>query len=255
MATVNSLQKLKKLGKKAFIPYLVVGDPDLATSAAWVDALIEEGADLIELGVPFSDALADGPVIQTASERASKTTSLLDVLHFAKQQSITHPNFPFLLFTYYNPVLKMGIETFAQEAQSAKIQYILIVDLPPEEAANYLEIMNRHSILTVFLASPTTTPARLALVCKSSTGFIYSVSRTGVTGTQVEVSTSLAGELELIKRQTDQPIAVGFGISNGEQAKQVALLADAVVVGSAFVKLKSVSEVRKLAKEIRASLL
>ena len=251
------LNELKKNGKVGFIPFIVVGDPNLETSARAVEILIEEGADLIELGVPFSDALADGPVIQTASERASKNTSLHDVFHFAEEILAKHPGFPFLLFTYLNPIMKMGIENFAKKAREVGIHSVLVVDLPPEEAQFYTETMAKMGVKTVFLASPTTTPERLKLVSEASTGFIYYVSRVGVTGVQSDVSSSLEVEVNKVRALTPKPIAIGFGISTGEQARQVSRLADAVVVGSAFVKLiatdPSLAKVRILAKEIRSN--
>lgn len=249
---------LKHKNRAAFIPFVVVGDPNLEVSEQAVEILIEAGADLIELGVPFSDALADGPVIQAASERASKTTSLTDVFSFAAKIHLKHPQFPFVLFTYYNPIYKMGIPEFVKQAKTAGIYAVLVVDLPPEEAVAYSALMNEGSIKTVFLASPTTTSDRLPLIAKLSTGFIYYVSRAGVTGVQKEVSKTLEKEVAALRNITDQSIAVGFGISDGAQAKQVAKVADAVVVGSAFVKLiaeRSVdlSKVRLLAEEIKAA--
>jgi len=239
--------------KKAFIPFVVVGYPDLATSRKTVEILIEEGADCIELGVPFSDPVADGPVIQAASEIASHTTSLSSVLQFAEEISREHPGFPLVLFTYYNPVLKMGLTEFTKLAKKSGIYAVLVVDLPPEEAGEYSQIMKAQDLKTVFLLSPTTTPERMPLICDASTGFVYYVSRVGVTGTQNEVSQSLAQELKLVRQLTQKPIAVGFGISGADQARQVSKLADGVVVGSAFVKLKTPQEVRLLAQEIRTA--
>ncbi len=249
--------ELKKAGKIGFVPFVVVGDPDLETSRKAVEILIEEGADLIELGVPFSDALADGPVIQTASERASKTTSLHDVFDFAESILKKHPGFPFLLFTYLNPILKMGVIEFAKKAKTVGIYAVLVVDLPPEEAGDYLKAMNQAGVKTVFLGSPTTSSERFSLVSTASTGFIYYVSRVGVTGVQAEVSNTLESEMKKVRALTEKPVAIGFGISNGEQARQVSRLADAVVVGSAFVKLiasdPTLAKVRNLAKEIRSA--
>jgi len=249
----NILADLKSKNKKAFIPFVVVGYPDLATSKQSVEILIEEGADLIELGVPFSDPVADGPVIQAASEQASQNVSLGDVFTFAEEILKKHPGFPFVLFTYYNPVFKMGIEEFASRAKKSGISAVLIVDLPPEESESYLQVMKAHDLQTVYLISPTTTQDRIPLISDASTAFIYYVSRVGVTGTQTELSQSLEKELIMVRQLTQKPIAVGFGISTGEQARQVSKLADAVVVGSAFVKLKTAAEVRALAKEISAS--
>ena len=241
--------------RPAFIPFLVVGDPDLSTSAKAIDILIEEGADCIELGVPFSDAMADGPVIQFASEKAARHTSLNQVLGFVTGVLQKHPGFPFVLFTYLNPILKMGIETFARRAQDAGVYAVLVVDLPPEEADEYISVMKTHGVGTVFLASPTTSAERFPKIADASTAFIYYVSRAGVTGVQEQVSKSLSKELSVLRQATKKSIAVGFGISNGAQAHEVSLIADAVVVGSAFVKVISdLESVRRLAREIRGKI-
>ena len=248
-----------------FIPFLVVGDPNLEISREVIEILIDEGADAIELGVPFSDALADGPVIQAASERAATRVSLKQVLEFAESVLKKHPRFPFVLFTYYNPILKMGLFHFVNEAKRVGIHAVLVVDLPPEASASYQGLMREAGVKTVFLASPTSTPERMKLIADASTGFIYYVSRTGVTGVQNEVSLTLKKEVEALRKITTLPIAVGFGISNGLQAAQVAQIADSVVVGSAFVKLISETtsaqganqstvfeSIRKLAREIKS---
>ena len=256
------LKPIEKKRKTAFIPYLVVGDPSLEFSEKVIDALIEEGADLIELGVPYSDALADGPVIQSASERAAKSISLEDVLKFAARTRIKHPVIPLILFTYFNPILKMGLERFADRASASGITAVLVVDLPPEEAKLFCPVLAAKKLKTVFLASPTTPPARLAKIAEATTGFLYYVSRTGVTGEQQTLSASLASEIEAIRQVTDIPLAVGFGISNSKQAKTVSELADAVVVGSAFVKLISgnsdethrLKAIRELARSISAEI-
>jgi len=252
---------LKKAGEASFIPFVVVGDPDLGITEKAVEILIEEGADLIELGVPFSDALADGPVIQAASERASTKVSMNDVFEFAKKIRSRHKDYPFVLFTYYNPIFKMGIREFAKRAKEAGIYSVLVVDLPPEEAEDYAAILNEAQVRTVFLASPTTSNERLAAISRFSTAFIYYVSRAGVTGVQSELSKTLADEVKTVRQLTQNELAIGFGISNGNQARQVSQLADAVVVGSAFVRLiaegdsdKSLDSVRQLAKEIKQSI-
>jgi tryptophan synthase alpha chain len=250
------LKNLKKQGKVGFIPFVVVGDPNLQKTEAAIDILIEEGADLIELGVPFSDASADGPVIQHASERAALTITLANVFEFATKLQKKHPGFPFVLFTYYNPILKMGIESFAKRAKDAGIYAVLVVDLPPEEADPYSAVLEKAGLNAVFLATPTSPNSRIAEIDRRSTAFIYYVSRTGVTGVQTELSQTLENELQAVRALTDRPIAVGFGISTG----QVSAIADAVVVGSAFVKLmsdplQSLDSFRSLAREIRAATL
>lgn len=239
--------KLFRNGKRAaFIPFIVAGDPSLAVTEKIASVLIEEGADLLELGVPFSDALADGPVIQAASERASKIVpQISEVIHLAERiihkNSISNKKIPIILFTYYNPILRLGVEEFARQASSAGIWGVLVVDLPPEEAKSYLDTVQKHGLKTVFLASPTTLASRVSLISDSSTGFIYYVSRTGVTGVQSELSQSLEEEVSRLRKLTNKSIAVGFGISTPEHARVVAGLADAVVVGSAFVRLMSTS--------------
>lgn len=255
------LEKFKK--RAAFIPFVVTGHPDLELSEKIVDVLVEEGADLIELGVPFSDAMADGPVIQSASESASKKMdSIEEALKFALRISSKHPALPLILFTYFNPILKIGVERFAKVATDSGVSAVLVVDLPPEEAAPYLECLRKQNLKTIFLASPTTSADRFALIEKASTGFIYYVSRTGVTGVSAELSTSLDSELARVKNATKKGVAVGFGISNGKQAAEVAKMAEAVVVGSAFVRIASknqekdatLQEIRSLAREISTAI-
>lgn len=259
---------LKGLKRKAFIPFVVAGDPTLAATSRMIDALIEEGADLVEIGVPFSDAMADGPVIQAASERASRTTSastMAQVLEFVEGVHARHPKTPLIVFTYYNPILRMGVEAFAKRAAQAGVSAVLVVDLPPEESVGYRRQLARNGLKAVYLASPTTTPERLPQIAEASTGFIYYVSRTGVTGVQKELSASLRDEVARVRKVTDKSLAVGFGISSGEHARVVAQFADAVVVGSAFVRLIAAQhdgvqieeiekQVRGLAREIVAGI-
>ena len=248
-----------RVGKgAAFIPFVVAGDPSIGTTEAAIDALVSEGADLIEVGVPFSDALADGPVIQEASERAARTTSLTDVLAMVRRVRAKYPKLPLLLFTYYNPILRFGLDAFTAAASAAGVSGVLIVDLPPEESGGYRKKMAAVNLKTVFLASPTTSPERLPAITEASTGFLYYVSRTGVTGMQTSLSETLGAEIAELRKRTPLPIAIGFGISTGAQAKEVARIGDAVVVGSAFVKKiaeardegTAVAEVRTLAREI-----
>lgn len=255
------LKSFRNGKRAAFIPFIVAADPSVQVTEKIASALIDEGADLLELGVPFSDALADGPVIQAASERASQILpEISQVIDLAERIIKKNPNkrVPIVLFTYYNPILKLGIEEFARRASAAGIWGVLVVDLPPEEAQGYLQTLQKVELKTVFLASPTTLPSRVPLISEASTGFIYYVSRTGVTGVQKELSKSLEEELKQLRKLTDRAIAVGFGISTAEQARTVAGLGDAVVVGSAFVRLMSQSsepeeierQVRKLAREL-----
>lgn len=253
------LSRFSNEKRAAFIPFVVAGDPSLAVTDRMIDVLVEEGADLLEIGVPFSDALADGPVIQAASERASQiVSSMTQVLDFIKGVHARHPQVPVIVFTYYNPILSMGVDQFAKKAKAAGVSAVLVVDLPPEESSGYRKILAETGLKTVFLASPTTSPSRLSLIAEASTGFIYYVSRTGVTGVQAELSQTLAAELKQVRKLTDKPLAVGFGISRGVHAEGVARMADAVVVGSAFVRLiaqpleveEIEAEVRVLAREL-----
>ena len=223
--------------RKALIAYITAGDPTPALTGELVAALERGGADLIELGVPFSDPVADGPVIQRASERALKAgTTLHGVLEIAagiRRRS----EVPLLLFTYLNPLLRYGVERLAADAVAAGIDGCLLTDLSVEEAHGYVESMRAHHLDTVFLAAPTSTPRRLNLVAKYSTGFVYLVSRTGVTGERDSLSDAVSPLVNAMRQVTDLPLAVGFGISRPEHVAQVGRVADAVVVGSAFVRL------------------
>jgi tryptophan synthase alpha chain len=229
--------RLKSEGKKGLVAYITAGDPSPDRTTELVLALERGGADLIELGVPFSDPVADGPVIQAASERAIKAgTTLRKVLEIAKEIRQAS-EVPLLLFSYLNPILRYRVEALAQDAAAAGIDGCLITDLSVEEADAYIGAMRAQGLDTVFLAAPTSTPRRLGLVAKYSTGFVYLVSRTGVTGERNSVSGSLEPLVESVRRTTSLPLAVGFGISTPEQVRQVGVLADAAVVGSAFVHM------------------
>ena len=230
-------QDLKAAGKTAFIPYITAGDPTLAQTEKIVYALEEAGADIIEFGVPFSDPIGDGPVNQEAALRALKhDVTLKDVIALIKKIR-AKSEVAILIFTYYNPVLAYGLETFAQEAAEAGADGVLCVDLPPEEADGYKSALDAHDMRTVFLMSPTSTDQRIELIAKQSTGFIYYVSRLGVTGEQADLAADLDTAVGNIQKHTDTPVAVGFGISTPEQAKKVASMAQGVVVGSAIVRM------------------
>ncbi|MGH9414545.1 MAG: tryptophan synthase subunit alpha [Terriglobales bacterium] len=220
---------------RALIPYLTVGDPSLDTSRDIALALATAGADIIELGVPFSDPVADGPVIQAASQRAlARGVHLEDVLATARAIR-QHSEVGLLLFSYYNPVLRYGLEAFARDAAAAGCDGVLITDLIPEEAAAYRGFMQAAGLDTVFLVAPTSPPERLHAIAAASTGFIYAVSRLGVTG---GTTTAGAGEhlIAALRRHTSLPVAVGFGITNAAQVAAVAAYADGAVVGSALVQ-------------------
>jgi tryptophan synthase alpha chain len=223
-------------GRSAFIAYLTAGDPSLAATPELVEKLERSGVDLIELGVPFSDPIADGPVIQRAAARAlAAGTTVAGVLAVARKIRTTS-EIPLLLFTYLNPVLRYGLEALARDARDAGIDGCLLTDVSVEEAAPYVAAMRAAQLDTVFLAAPTSTERRLKLVAEYSTGFVYLVSRTGVTGEQATVGEALEPLIQKMRQVTKLPLAAGFGISTPEQARAVARMADGVVVGSAIVR-------------------
>jgi tryptophan synthase alpha chain len=220
----------------SLVAYLTCGDPDLATTLDIALAAIDAGADVIELGIPFSDPVADGPVIQRASERALRHgTSLSQVLKLAKDIR-KKSEAGLIIFTYLNPILHMGITEFAAAAQDACVDGALVVDLPVEESGDYLAEMEKCNLATVFLAAPTSTDARLKQIGQASSGFVYAVSRTGVTGARQQMPEDAAKLVSRLRRYTDLPVAVGFGISTSAQFEAVGKFADAAVVGSAIVE-------------------
>ncbi|HEY9886968.1 MAG TPA: tryptophan synthase subunit alpha [Candidatus Obscuribacterales bacterium] len=221
----------------ALIPFVTAGDPDLATTAAALKTLDRCGADFIELGVPYSDPLADGPVIQAAATRAlQKGTTLDDVLALVKTVS-PELQAPIILFTYYNPILNRGIETFFQDIAAAGVKGLVVPDLPLEEVSGVLEAATHNGVEVILLVAPTSPKERIQAIAEKSQGFIYLVSVTGVTGMRAEIQSRVKDLLAELRTITDKPIAVGFGVSQPEQAEQLrAWGADGVVVGSAFVK-------------------
>jgi len=224
--------------KPGFVAYVTCGDPDLSTSREVILAAIRAGADIIELGVPFSDPVADGPVIQRASERALKHgTSLEQVLELARDVRKQEPNAGLLIFSYLNPMVRMGLERFAKAAKEAGIDGVLALDLPVEESAEYLKVMRTVDLDTVFLVAPTSPAERIAMICEVSRGLVYAVSRTGVTGTRQELAADASSLVRRIKQCTKLPVAVGFGISNAQQFAEVTSFADAGVVGSRIVQV------------------
>jgi tryptophan synthase alpha chain len=229
-------ERTRSEGRAAFIGYLTAGDPTPEQTPEIALTLVRAGVDLIELGVPFSDPVADGPVIQRASARALDAgTTLSKVLDIARKIRAAS-EVPIVLFTYLNPVMHYGFDKLARDAKAAGIDGVLLTDLSVEEAAPYMPPLRAAGLDTVFLAAPTSTGRRLKLVSEYSSGFIYLVSRTGVTGEQVELSDSLGTLIENTRAVTKLPLAAGFGISTPEQAKTVARMADGVVVGSAIVR-------------------
>ena len=231
----NAFTNLKQQGRKGFIPFITAGDPDLATTERLLVELASAGATVIELGVPFSDPMADGPVIQRASERALKNSfglqDLLDMVARARQQIDT----PIILFSYFNPLLQFGTKRVAAAAKEAGLDGILVTDMTPEEAGEFEQELRANGLDMIFLVAPTSTDDRLRLVAEHASGFVYAVSRAGVTGTRESVSVEAEKLVSRMRRFTSLPIAVGFGISSVEQVRDVQRYADAVVVGSAIV--------------------
>ena len=224
--------------KPGLVIYLTAGDPDLATTLDIALAAIDHGADVIELGVPFSDPLADGPVIQRASERAvARGTRLTDVLGVAKELRAARPSAGLVLFSYLNPVVRMGMKAFCARSAEAGADGVLLTDMIVEEAGEYLEAMREHALAPVFLAAPTSPDARLKSIAGVSQGFVYAISRVGITGTQQKVAGDAAELVGRLRQFTSLPIAVGFGISNADHVKAVGEFADAAVIGSALVAL------------------
>ena len=227
--------RLRAAGRTALIPYVTAGDPSPAATLPILHALTAAGADVIELGVPFSDPMADGPVIQRASERAIanqvSARDCLEVVHRVRKQS----EIPIVLFSYLNPLLSIGLERLGGELRDGGVDGVLATDLVPEEADEFRAAMQAAGIDLIFLVAPTSTDERLKLIAEASSGFVYAVSRTGVTGVQQSLSEAAANLVQRVRRFTDLPVAVGFGVSTAEQVAEVWQHADAAVVGSRIV--------------------
>jgi tryptophan synthase alpha chain len=229
-------EELGRRGEMGLVAFLTAGDPSLAATESFVLALDEAGADIVELGVPFSDPVADGPAIQRSSERALRAgaslSGVLDVVASIRRKS----DVPLVLFSYYNPVLQMGIERFSRRAADAGADGVLVTDLTPEEAGDYHRIVRTQGLDTIFLAAPTSTDKRLARIAEVSSGFLYVISRTGVTGARESLPEDLPALIRRVRRASQLPVAVGFGISLPGQVSILGGLADAAVVGSALVQ-------------------
>jgi tryptophan synthase alpha chain len=224
--------------KPGLVVYITAGDPTLDATRAIALAAIDAGADVIELGVPFSDPLADGPVIQRAMERAvARRVSLADVLNVAREIRAARPDAGLIIFTYFNPILRYGLPRFADDAAAAGADGVLVTDMIVEEAAEYLAEMDRVGLAPVFLAAPTSPDERLEAIAGHSKGFVYAISRIGITGKQQSMTADASALVERIRRWNKLPVAVGFGISNAQHVAQVAEFADAAVIGSAIVEL------------------
>jgi len=249
---------LKRKGRKGFIPFITAGDPDLETTRELIVELARAGATVIELGVPFTDPMADGPVIQRASERALRhgfdLAEVLQVVFDARKQT----DVPIVLFSYYNPLLQFGIARLAGEAKSAGVDGVLVTDLVPEEASEFAAVLRANNLDMIFLVAPTSTDERLKMVAERATGFIYAVSRAGITGAREEMSAEAEKLVKRVRRFSDLPIAVGFGISTPKHVIGVWRFADAAVVGSALVaeierhsnRVELVTAVGKLARNL-----
>ena len=231
----ETFARLKAEGRRALIPFVVAGDPDIEATRDLLVELARAGADLIEVGVPFSDPVADGPVIQRAGARALANgvgvAQVLEVVHDARAAT----GAAIVLFSYFNPLLQFGVERLGAEARAAGVDGVLVTDLPPESAADFASVMGRNGLDCIYLAAPTSTDERLRLIACRATGFIYAVSRAGVTGARAEVSAEAERLVARIRRVSDLPVAVGFGISDARQVAEVWRYSDAAVVGSAIV--------------------
>ncbi len=232
----RAFNRLKKRGQSALIPFIMAGDPDMKTTEALALKIAEAGADIIELGVPFSDPIADGPTIQAASERALQNgVDLKAVLRMAER--LSGISTPLVLMTYFNPVLRHGLRDFAESCRRSGVDGVIIPDLPPEEAGEWIDEARKMNLDTIFLLAPTSPADRIRMVSRYSRGFIYYVSVTGVTGARENMPEELEPAVNKVKEQSRKPVAVGFGISTPEQAKKIGLFADGVIVGSAIVKI------------------
>jgi tryptophan synthase alpha chain len=228
--------ELKKERRKGFVAFITAGDPSLEKTHQLVLELDRQGVDVLELGVPFSDPLADGPVIQEASQRALTAGATLNGVLGMVADLRQETDIPIVLFTYFNPIHRMGIDRFVHRAKEAGVDGVLMLDLPPEEGAEYKQMMDAAGLDTIFLVTPTTRDKRISMLASKTTGFVYYVSRTGVTGEREHVAEAIQDQVHRIRVRTDLPIAVGFGIAQPDQVAQVAKCADAVVVGSAIVR-------------------
>ena len=237
----HTFAELKRSGRGGFIPFITAGDPDLATSELLLIELAAAGADVIELGVPFSDPVADGAVIQRASERALHNGVTLKDALTCVARARERIDVPVVLFSYFNPLLQFRLDRLANEAKQAGVDAVLVTDLIPEEAEGWIETLRRHELDPIFLVAPTTSDERLARIARQARAFVYAVSRAGVTGARDEMTRDAETLVKRVRSATDLPVAVGFGVSTAAQVHEVWRFADAAVVGSAIV-----SEIEKL---------
>lgn len=243
---------LREEGRKAFIPFITAGDPTLEQTSVLLDVLAEAGADIIELGVPFSDPMADGPTIQASSQRALKNDIRIeDILETVRNFRKKHDT-PLILFGYYNPFFVYGEKRLTADARSAGVDGFLCVDLPPDEGEELRYLASKEGLDVIYLIAPTSTPERKKLVAEKASGFIYYVSVTGVTGARDKLREDISAHIKDIKQFTALPVAVGFGISKPDQVREAGRMADGVVVGSAIVKvIEKVGDTPDLADKVR----
>jgi tryptophan synthase alpha chain len=247
----EAFQRLDRDGNKGFIPFVTAGDPDLETTLELILELDRAGATVIELGIPFSDPMADGPVIQRASERALKHNFGVEEVLALVSQVREKTDVPIILFTYFNPLLQFGLDRLARMAKQAGVDGILVTDLTPEEGEDFAAELRANDLDMIFLVAPTSTDERLRLVAQRATGFIYAISRAGVTGARSDVSEEAEKLVNRVRRFSNLPVAVGFGISTAQQVADVQRYADAVVVGSAIVaEIERVSATGGVAQHI-----
>ena len=251
--------RLREENRSGFIPFIVAGDPNLETTKELILILAESRASVIELGVPFSDPVADGVTIQASAERALRNMiSVKAILETVKEIRKEGCETPIILFSYFNPILQFGLEKFAKQAKESGVDGILITDLVPEEAAEFRQILAGKDLALIMLAAPTSSDERLKKICEKASGFVYAISRSGVTGAKTDLSAEAKDLVTRIRKFTDLPVAVGFGITNNEQIKEVCRYADAAVVGSAILAEigrssdsgKTIENVRKFVKRL-----
>jgi tryptophan synthase alpha chain len=243
--------RLRERGGKAFIPFITAGDPDLETTIRLVPELERSGSHIVELGIPFSDPVADGPTIQRSSERALRRgyglSEYLEAVKCIRRESAI----PLVLFSYFNPLFQYGLDPLADDARSAGVDALLVTDMTPEEGDDYCSCLDRHGLDPIFLVAPTSSPERVARICERCRGFVYVVSRAGVTGARKEISSTPAATVLRVRRQTDLPVAVGFGISHPSHVRSIWEFADGAVVGSAIVaRIEALGQSRELVSQV-----
>jgi len=231
----KTFERLKKKRKKAFIAFITAGDPNLKTTEELVKQFEQNGVDIVELGVPFSDPLADGPTIQASSQRALKSRVTLQKILESVRKIRRTSQIPIALMSYYNPIFHYGEENFMKQAKACGVDGIIVPDLPPEEAQNLMKAARQYDVATVFFVAPTTKASRLKRIVQASTGFVYYISLTGVTGARSVLPSTIGKHIKQIKRLTQKPVCVGFGVSTAKQVKKLSSISDGVIVGSAIV--------------------